>query len=714
MSRDPRYDILFEPVQIGPVTAKNRFYSVPHASGMGDYYPQANAEFRGTKAAGGWGTVSVEETEIHPTTDILPYIMPRLMEDSDIAYHQNIVEKIKRHDALAAIELAHNGLNAANMISREVPIGPSGNIFNEYYPVQSRAMSKSDIRDLLRWQRNAALRAKQAGYDVVYIYAAHGMGMPQHFLSRRHNRRTDEYGGSFENRARLMKEMIEVTKDAIGDTCAVAVRFGIEELLGPDGISAKEDGRALIEYLGELPDLWDVNLSDWSNDSISSRFSSEGHQTEYISEVKQLTSKPVVGVGRFTSPDSMVSMVKKGIVDFIGAARPSIADPYLPNKINEDRLDEIRECIGCNICVSGDITHTTVRCTQNPTVGEEWRKGWNPEQIQGKKSDSSVLVVGSGPTGLEASYQLAKRGYEVVLAEAGTELGGRVEREAKLPGLSEWIRVKDYRELLLKQMSNVNIYRDSLLTADDVLGFGFNHVLLATGAKWRKDGIGRSHYKPVPGSEQDNVYTPDDLMAGALSGSATESGSSATASPAETSALSLESNSKGPVVIFDDDHYYMGSVLAEKLASDGYQVTLVTPAALVAQWTENTMEQHRIQARLMELGVTLMTQHCLDEIHGNQARISCITTGKSELYDCQALVMVTSRKAQDQLYQELMAREDEFTDAGIESVERAGDGEAPSTIAAAVYAGHRYARQLEEERPEIPYKRERIILSSAG
>lgn len=687
MSRDPRYDILFDRVQIGPVTAKNRFYSVPHASGMGDYYPQANAAFRGTKAAGGWGTVCVEETEIHPTTDILPYIMPRMMEDSDIAYHQNIVEQIKQHDALAAIELAHNGLNSANIISREVPIGPSGNIFNEYYPVQSRTMSKSDIRDLLRWQKKAAIRSKQAGYDIVYIYAAHGMGMPQHFLSRRHNRRTDEYGGSFENRARLLKEMIEVTKDAIGDSCAVAVRFGIEELLGPDGIQAKEEGRAVLEYLGELPDLWDVNLSDWSNDSISSRFSSEGHQAEYICDVKQLTSKPVVGVGRYTSPDSMVSIVKKGIVDFIGAARPSIADPYLPNKVDEDRLDEIRECIGCNICVSGDITHTTVRCTQNPTIGEEWRKQWHPEKIQPKKSDASVLVVGSGPTGLEASYQLAKRGYDVTLAEAGTELGGRVEREAKLPGLSEWIRVKDYRELLLKQMANVNIYLDSPLGADDIMEFGFEHVLLATGARWRKDGIGRTHYRPLPGSEQRNVYTPDDVMAGA--------------------------DIEGPVVIFDDDHYYMGGTIAEKLAQEGKEVTLVTPAALVSIWTENTMEQHRIQARLMELGVTLKTQHTINAIDGQKALMSCITTGTETLLPCRSLVLITSREAQDRVYQELMDRKDEVQAAGILSVEQAGDGEAPSTIAAAVYAGHRYARQLEEERPEIPYRRERIILASS-
>ncbi len=684
MTKTGRYDVLFEEVKIGPVSAPNRFYSVPHAAGMGDYYPQANAAFRATKAAGGWGTVSVEETEIHPSTDILPYIMPRLMEDADIPYHENIVAQIKQHGALAAVELAHNGLNAANMISREVPLGPSGNVFNEYYPVQSKTMSKADIKQLLVWQRNAALRAKQAGYDIVYIYAAHGMGMPQHFLSRRHNRRTDEYGGSFENRARLLKQMIEITKDAVGDTCAVAVRFGIEDLLGADGISAKEDGRAVLEYLGELPDLWDVNLSDWSNDSISSRFSSAGHQLPYTNEVKQLTSKPVVGVGRYTSPDQMLSLVKNGVIDLVGGARPSIADPYLPNKVKEDRLEEIRECIGCNICVSGDITHTTIRCTQNPTVGEEWRKQWHPEQIKGQTSNSRILVVGSGPTGLEATYQLAKRGYQVALAEADTELGGRVHQEAKLPGLAEWIRVKDYRELLLRTMSNVDIYLANRLTADDILHLGFDHILLATGATWRRNGIGRYHYKPLPRWQQDHVYTPDDVMAG---------------TPLTDS-----------VVIFDDDHYYMAGVMAELLAKQGLQVTLVTTAPLVSIWTENTMEQHRIQARLMNLGVRLQTQTSLEQIQEDQVTLACTTTGDTRQLAAKQVLLVTSRQANDEVYLQLMARIDEFGDYGIQSVQCAGDAQAPSTIAAAVYAGHRYARGLEEPVPAMPYRRERIAL----
>ncbi len=247
-----------------------------------------------------------------------------------------------------------------------------------------------------------------------------------HFLQRRRNDRIDEYGGSLENRARLLREIIEEAKEAVGDTCAIAVRFAIDELLGEAGISADGEGRDVVEMLAELPDLWDVNVSPWSNDSTTSRFKTEGSQEPFIAFVKRVTTKPVVGVGRFTSPDSMVAQIRRGILDFIGAARPSIADPFLPRKIEEGRLEDIRECIGCNICVSGDNTITPIRCTQNPTMGEEWRKGWHPEIISAKASDDAVLIVGAGPAGLECARALGQRGYRVHLAEASEELGGRV------------------------------------------------------------------------------------------------------------------------------------------------------------------------------------------------------------------------------------------------------------------------------------------------
>ena len=161
-----------------------------------------------------------------------------------------------------------------------------------------------------------------------------------------------------------------------------------------------------------------------------------GAQEDLVTGIKALTPKPIVGVGRFTSPDAMVRQVKSGILDFIGAARPSIADPFLPKKIDEGRIDDIRECIGCNICVTGDMTMSLSRCTQNPSFMEEWRKGWHPETVRSKGDSDSVLVIGAGPAGLEATRALGLRGYQVALAEAGTELGGRVAKECKLPGLS--------------------------------------------------------------------------------------------------------------------------------------------------------------------------------------------------------------------------------------------------------------------------------------
>ncbi len=255
----------------------------------------------------------------------------------------------------------------------------------------------------------------------------------------------------------------------------------------------------MIEMLAELPDLWDVNISNWPNDSQTSRFAKEGFQEQYTSFVKQLTTKPVVGVGRFTSPDTMVSQIKRGVLDFIGAARPSIADPFLPKKIEEGRIDDIRECIGCNMCVSSDYTSTNLRCTQNPTMGEEWRRGWHPEIIPPKKSEGSVLVVGAGPAGLEAALAAARRGFEVHLAEATSELGGRVTRESQLPGLAEWARVRDWRVGQLERMANVSIYRESALEAEHVLEFGARHVAIATGSTWRSDGVGRDSGFPVPG-----------------------------------------------------------------------------------------------------------------------------------------------------------------------------------------------------------------------
>jgi dimethylamine/trimethylamine dehydrogenase len=600
-----------------------------------------------------------------------------------------MVDAVHRHGALAGVQLAHNGVGAQNLFTRMTPIGPSDQSSIIGNPGQTRGMSKQDIQEFRRWHRNAALRAKRADADIIYVYAGHDSTLLMHFLSRRRNSRNDEYGGCLENRARLLREVLEETKDAVGDRCAVAIRLAVDELQGSEGISCEGEGREIVELLAELPDLWDVNLSDWENDSVSSRFGEEGWQERYVAFVKQITSKPVVGVGRFTSPDTMLSQIRRGVLDMIGAARPSIADPFLPEKIEQGRLDEIRECIGCNICVSGQHTFTPMRCTQNPSVGEEWRRGWHPERIAAKGSDAKVLVVGAGPAGLEAARALGQRGYAVTLAEAGTEPGGRVTHESRLPGLSAWARARDWRVGRIQEMTNVDVFLGSRLSAEDVLEYGTSHVVVATGAHWRADGVGVSNWQPIQGSDQTHVLTPENIYAGAAIAD--------------------------PVLVFDDDNFYMGAVIAEKLKGEGHVVALVTTASKVSSWTENTLEQHRIQARVLELGIEVTTAHTIAQIHADEVDCACIFTNRLRVVSAGSVVMVTSRQPDNKIYLALREHPEKLASAGIRSVSAIGDCSNPSTIATAIYDGHREARELDAAPvdPDMPFRREQIALASS-
>jgi len=676
--RDPRYDVLFEPVRIGPVTARNRFFQVPHCNGMGHQMPAAHAAMREVKAEGGWAVVSTEECEIHPSGDVTPYVEARLWDDADIPALALMCDAVHRHGALAAVELTHNGPTASNLYSREVALAPSHQPLKYGYPHQARAMTKADIRDYRRWHRDAALRGRRAGFDLIYVYAGHDLSLAMHFLQRRRNHRSDEYGGSLENRVRLFREIIEDTKEAVGDHCGVVVRFAVEELLGDAGVTVAE-AQEVVHMLGELPDLWDVNIAAWYNDSIPSRFAREGAQEPFTHWVKRYTSKPVVGVGRFTSPDTMVDQVRRGVLDMIGAARPSIADPFLPHKIETGRLDEIRECIGCNICVTGDMTMTPIRCTQNPSMGEEWRKGWHPERIAPARTRERVLVVGAGPAGLEAARALGQRGVEVHLSEATRELGGRVSREARLPGLAEWGRVRDWRVGRIEAMPNVTVYRESPISADEVLEFGAAHVAVATGCHWRRDGYGRTNGDGIPGFGTD-THTPDDLLDGRVP--------------------------TGHVAIFDDESFYLSSVLAELVVRAGGRVSIITPEETVASWSTNTLDYRHIQARLHSLGVTQVVAHNVRAAAPGHLRLVHVWSGAERELGCDAVVSITARLPDDALHGALLAREAEWAAAGLRSVRCIGDAHAPGLIAHAVYAGHRYAQEFgEPARGDVPFRR---------
>jgi len=710
MPRDPKHDVLFEPIQIGPKTLRNRFYQVPHCIGAGSDRPGFQAAHRSVKAEGGWAGINTEYCSIHPESDDTHRLSARLWDQGDVHNLRAMTDHIHKHGALAGVELWYGGAHSPNMESRATPRGPSQYASEFETLTYCKEMDLDDIAQVQQYYVDAALRARDAGFDIVYVYGAHSY-LPLQFLSPYYNKRTDQYGGSLENRARFWLESLEKVRNAVGKDCAIATRFAVDTLYGTSGVEVEVDGVRFARLADPLVDLWDIDIGDiaeWGEDATPSRFYLQGSQVPWTKFIKEVVKKPVLGVGRFTDPEKMVEIVTKGYADIIGAARPSIADPFLPKKIEEGRVDDIRVCIGCNVCISRwEIGGPPMICTQNATAGEEFRRGWHPEKFRKKASNDSVLVVGAGPSGAECARVLMERGHIVHLYDTAAKIGGHLNEVSKLPGLGEWSYHRDYRETQITKLVKKNrecqvALNQKPMTADEALAYGADQIVVATGSSWNTDGTNCLSHDVIPGADasRPDQLTPEQVIEG-------------------KKAIGKR------VVIVNADTYFMAPSIAEKLATAGHEVTLITGVHL-ANYMHFTLEYPNMMRRLHEIGVHVLDHEFVSKIEPGRVQAYNIWgDGSKRTYrgpgrpprdenkshhwvDCDSVVLVTGRHSNDALHRALKAKQGEWAANGVKQVYLIGDAEAPRLIADATFSGHRLAREIELPNAQIPapYKRE--------
>lgn len=642
------FQALFAPIQLGSMTLKNRFVMPPMGSGMsaGDGTPSAQMiAYHEARAKGGFALNILEVTLVKEVPGAVSGAALRLTDDSKIPGFRALADAVHAAGGKLAVQLYHHGRqgSAFDAAGNPVPVPAPSPLPCPLGKAPVTALTTEQTYEMIDCFVQAAVRAKAAGADAVEVHGAHGYLVAE-YLSAYANRRTDEFGGSFENRMRFARLILEGIRQACGPDYPILFRFGGDEKIF--GGRTIEESRAVARYLepygvsafhvtsgvyGSMTEIWggyDYPMAYMSN---------------YAAEIKRTVQVPVITAGRINDPFIAEELISGGTADMVSLGRQSIADPEFPNKVLTGRLEEICPCIGCHQGCTGNVfAGKHISCTCNPFVGKEAE--WKFEQVETPKK---ILIAGAGPAGQQAAWILAKRGHKVTVLEKQQEPGGNFRIAALPPGKADLAKAIRYQRYMGEKYGVT--YRHGMIASETELA-GYDTILLATGTQ--------PLVPDLPGIDGENVWIAQDVISGQVS------------------------LPQGKILVAGGG--MVGCETAEFLKSYGCDVTIVEMAPVIAADVAFIMRLSLLP-RLKREEIQVHTGCRITSILPDGAKVCC-GDEEMQLHGYDGVVLALGGRPQTEL---LKAAEQ--TGAQVYVI---GDAAKPGNATAAIYAATELALKL--------------------
>jgi dimethylglycine catabolism A len=644
---------LFSPVKLGPFTAKNRIVSTPHGAAMGEkgQITDRYIRYHEAKAAGGCGVVMMfGSSSVHPTS-VNDWGEVNNWDDSVIPQLRQMSEAIHRHGALCLSQISHRGRRGHSWYSG-VPLWAPSDTREERHREWPHVMTRREIREVVDAWAAAAVRLKKGGYDGCDLpfYGGH---LVENFLSPLSNRRTDEYGGSFENRLRLALEVVRAVREAVGRDFIVGVRHTGDQLV-PGGLGPEE----LLEVARRLDALGMVDYFTVSGSSTEtmryeaqvtpSLYHPHGLYNSLAAATRAAVRAPVIVSGRIATPEQAEAALASGVCDLVGMVRALIADPEMPQKAIAGRLEDIRVCVGASEgCIGRLRQGKAITCVQNPMIGREAELA----EIRPTARPKRVVVVGGGVAGLEAARVAAIRGHGVTLFEAASRLGGQVLAAARAPKREDYGVIASWLAAQIRKLG-VDVRLNTAAEVAEVLRESPDAVIVATGA--------RPRVPDIPGVRLPHVATAVDVLLGRV--------------PAGRRA-----------VVVDEDGHFTAPTTADFLAGKGSQVTILSRYFMVGEDIDEGLRSD-LYARLFAQGVGLEPLTVASEIVAGGLRTRHTFSGAETTREADLVVLAFGGEANDGLFHGLEGR--------VPELRLVGDAYSPRRIHDAILDGTRVARAL--------------------